>query len=120
MYLRLRQSGATAHSALIYKNIGAQISRPIVVEARVRGKGFWKNWWARLDLNQGPIPYEGTALTAELRAPETSEQSERVSLFYSFPFIIAKSVRAHNLFPKVYLDCPGFKRTKTKAAIMRY
>ena len=56
------------------------------------------NWWARLDLNQGPIPYEGTALTAELRAPETSEQSERVSLFYSFPFIIAKSVRAHNLF----------------------
>ena len=25
-------------------------------------------WWARLDLNQGPIGYEPTALTAELRA----------------------------------------------------
>ena len=26
------------------------------------------NWWARKDLNLGPMDYESTALTAELRA----------------------------------------------------
>jgi hypothetical protein len=26
------------------------------------------NWWARQDLNLGPMDYESTALTAELRA----------------------------------------------------
>ena len=27
-------------------------------------------WWARQDLNLGPMDYESTALTAELRAHE--------------------------------------------------
>lgn len=28
-------------------------------------------WWARQDLNLGPMDYESTALTAELRARQT-------------------------------------------------
>jgi hypothetical protein len=36
------------------------------------GKGWncllEKGWWARKDLNLGPMDYESTALTAELRA----------------------------------------------------
>ena len=29
---------------------------------------FPRKWWARKDLNLGPMDYESTALTAELRA----------------------------------------------------
>ena len=46
----------------------------------IKGKILWIFlWWARLGSNQGPRRYERPALTAELRAPETSERSERVS-----------------------------------------
>jgi hypothetical protein len=35
---------------------------------RFRDKRVVTNWWARKDLNLGPMDYESTALTAELRA----------------------------------------------------
>jgi hypothetical protein len=46
-------------------------------------------WWARKDLNLGPMDYESTALTAELRArllrllssPELSAQSRAARQF---------------------------------------
>lgn len=34
-------------------------------------------WWARQDLNLGPTDYESAALTAELRAPRTSQDTTR-------------------------------------------
>jgi hypothetical protein len=34
-----------------------------------KGLGIpWKGWWARQDSNLGPMDYESTALTTELRA----------------------------------------------------
>jgi hypothetical protein len=33
-------------------------------------------WWARKDLNLGPMDYESTALTAELRAPTWLQQKD--------------------------------------------
>jgi hypothetical protein len=34
-----------------------------------------RNWWALQDLNLGPMDYESTALTAELRAPKSLRAS---------------------------------------------
>jgi hypothetical protein len=34
----------------------------------VRLRELKNTWWARKDLNLGPMDYESTALTAELRA----------------------------------------------------
>jgi hypothetical protein len=36
------------------------------INALTRREG--ETWWARKDLNLGPMDYESTALTAELRA----------------------------------------------------
>ncbi len=37
------------------------------IKVKIR-QGLWTCWWAHLDLNQGPIRYERTALTPELWA----------------------------------------------------
>ena len=52
------------------------------------------NKWAHLDSNQGPSPYEGAALTAELWAPATPcSQEKRVThLHYTKPFPAASIV----------------------------
>src|SRR5215469_10338508 len=41
-------------------------SKSLFSESRI-GTGVWR-WWALQDLNLGPMDYESTALTAELRA----------------------------------------------------
>ena len=49
--------------------------------------------WAHLDSNQGPSPYEGAALTAELWAPATLHHVIRVThLHYTKPFPAASIV----------------------------
>src|SRR5699024_9530361 len=39
-------------------------------ENRVQRFGLRKRWWAYLDLNQGPLPYQGSALTVLSYTPE--------------------------------------------------
>lgn len=39
-----------------------------IFETLARGATVYHAWWARKDLNLGPMDYESTALTAELRA----------------------------------------------------
>ncbi|SPE44236.1 hypothetical protein SBA7_320003 [Candidatus Sulfotelmatobacter sp. SbA7] len=46
-------------------------------------------WWALQDLNLGPMDYESTALTAELRAPAApnlAQTSHRPSPPSKYPF----------------------------------
>ena len=52
----------------------AQVPRLIPGIPLLRELSPQSSWWARQDLNLGPMDYESTALTAELRAP-TSESS---------------------------------------------
>jgi hypothetical protein len=53
----------------------------------------WQNleffWWARQDLNLGPTDYESAALTAELRAPPTSQDTTRERLRAAIQLIAA-------------------------------
>ncbi len=58
------------HGAQVVRSSGNETSRSCswaeIPEAGCAGEGEW----ALLDSNQGPIGYEPTALTAELRAPK--------------------------------------------------
>ena len=47
---------------------GYGIHKMEIVWGQLRNEYPGKNWWARKDLNLGPMDYESTALTAELRA----------------------------------------------------
>ncbi len=42
-----------------------------------RAKRFFILWWAFTDLNRGPIGYEPTALTAELKALPSTVKPNR-------------------------------------------
>ena len=45
-----------------------EVSAAEIFETLARGATVYHAWWARKDLNLGPMDYESTALTAELRA----------------------------------------------------
>lgn len=40
--------------------------------------GYWK-WWPRLDLNQRPLPCQGSALPTELRDQQKRNYTQKFS-----------------------------------------
>lgn len=46
-------------------------------------KPLFITWWARMGSNHRPIPYEGTALTAELRAPVYADIIKPSAIIFS-------------------------------------
>ena len=61
-----------ADTALARPKAGRSVSTSSHEGMPAKGEKHWHcvHWWARQDLNLGPMDYESTALTAELRARE--------------------------------------------------
>ena len=58
------------HGAPVVRSSGNETSPSRASEENPEARGGVRGGWALLDSNQGPIGYEPTALTAELRAPK--------------------------------------------------